>query len=166
MSSDRFRVNNIVNFGQKYIYQDDNKPSNYNTLCEKMIVKLIGNTTIIMVSILIAYSIIGCNALYVFIFDGTRLTFVGTEIPFVDINTDTGFLINIVEQFFLTSVSLTANITIEIGVCLVHNAFEMIPSLMQFDSDELKNELQLNGMSSNAKMRLRNIFMKVQDYNR
>lgn len=166
MSADRFKVNNIINFGQKYIYDDTNPNSEYHTLCQEMIVKLVQNTIIIIILILVSYAMVGCHALYVIIIDGKRITFMGTEIPFVDSDTTTGFIINIIVQLFLTWVVIISNITIEIGVCLVHNAFEMIPRLIRFDSDELNIELDLNGMSFDARMRLRNILIKVQDFNR
>lgn len=166
LNEDRFKLNNIVNYGRRYIYEDDATPSKYHSLCEAMIVKLVRNTVIITVLLLTSYAVVGCGALYTIIFGESRITFVGTEIPFVDGNTDIGFLINMMEQSFLTIVSLTGNIAIEIGVSLVHNAFEMIPEIIHYDFEEFNIELNLNGMSLNAKMRLRNIFMKVQDYER
>lgn len=166
MSSARFKVNNILNFGGKYIYTNDAKPSKYNTLCEEMLVKLIRNTVTVVIAILVSYALVGGGALYAIVFHGARITFLGTEIPFVDGQTNFGFMINLIEQSFLTGISLLSNLTIEIGVCLVNNAFSAIPELIRLESDELNTELNLNGMSFNAKMRVRNIFMKVQDFNR
>lgn len=34
---DRFKMNNVINFGGKYIFKDDKMPSKYNAVCEKMI---------------------------------------------------------------------------------------------------------------------------------
>lgn len=128
--------------------------------------ELIQNTTITIIVMLNAYAIVGAGALYAIVFHGTRITFVGTELPFVDGQTNVGFVINLMEQSLLTNVSLISNITIEIGVCLVNNAFSTIPELINLESEDLIAEMDLNGMSFDAHMRLRNIFVKVQDFYR
>lgn len=154
-----------MNFGGKFIYEDDASPSKYHTLCERMIAKLLRNIILISSAILIAHTLAGCGTLYAIVLHGDRITFLATEMAFVDGSTVTGFVINMMEQLLLIFISLTSNFANEIGVCLVHNAFEAIPEVIHLDSEELKTELNLNGVSLNARMRLRNIFMKVQDFN-
>lgn len=166
INADRVKVNNLMNFGRRYIYEDDAAPSKYNTLCEKMIAKLIRNIIMILAGLLGSYTLIGCGAFYAMVLFGERITFLGTELPFVDGNTVNGFLINMLEQILLICSSIVGNITIEVGECCVHNAFEAIPEIIHLECIELNSELCSNGVSLVAKMRLRNISMKVQDFNR
>lgn len=164
MSSDRFKVNNIINFGGKHIYRDDRQPSQYHTFSEDMITKLIYHIMGIFVAVLGSFGLIAIGVLYAIVFKGDRVTFIATELPFVDSETNFGLVINLLEQSFLTLISIISNITIEIGVCLVDNGFSAIPQIIYLDSKDLDTELTINGMSFEAIMRLRNIFMKIRDY--
>lgn len=165
IGKDCFKVNNVVNFGGKYIYKDDKKTSKYNTLCEKMVGALIKNVFATLTAITISYCTFGASPLYVIIFEGAHVTFLSTELPFVDINTNIGYAINMIEQFILTFGAVVSNTTIEIGACLVNNTVTAVPELFHFESDELETELRSNGMSLNAKLRVRNMLVLIQDFN-
>lgn len=54
-------VNNAINFGGKYIYNDDNLRTKYNAMCEKMIVDLIKDLIVIVNAIFFSYMTFGCD---------------------------------------------------------------------------------------------------------
>lgn len=169
INADRFKVHNIINIAGKHFYvDDDTKPPKVRAACERFMIKLVQNTTIIVIMILISYGVAALSGLYAIIFVDRHNTFVGTEIPFVydAVGYDVGYWINIVEQVFASGLSLTSNLAIEIAVCLVYNAFALMPELIYIESQELNAELNLNGMSLIAASKYRNIVMQVQDYSR
>lgn len=145
---------------------DGSQSPEYNSLCEKMISELVRRTSIVVFLILLSYALIGGGTFYAIVFDGAWITFVATEIPFVDSQSNTGYAINLIEQFLIISVSLISTLLLEMAVCLVSNAFLAIPEIIHFESNELAIELNSKGMNLNVQMRLRNIFMKIQDFNR
>lgn len=141
------------------------EPSKYYNFCENMIKALIRNVIFTMSAVFISYFTFGAGSLYVIIFKGERVTFLGTELPFFDINTNFGYAINMFEQFVLTVGAVTANTTIEIGSCIVNNSIEAIPGIIRLQSEDLEDDLKSNGMSLSAKHRLRNVLMQLQDFN-
>lgn len=161
----RAKIKNVVNFGNINIYKDTNEPSKYHDLCEKMIKALIKDIIIVVLAIIISYWTFGAGTLYAIFFQGARVTFLSTELPFFDINTTSGYAINFIQQSSTTIVGIIANISIEICGCLAYNAIETVPDLFHLESEELAKELKLNGMSLSAKLRVRNILMQAQDLN-
>lgn len=162
----RFKVNNVINFGGNYIYKDDKEPTKYNALCERMIKALIRSVVITMAAIAVSYSTFGASSLYFIIFEGARVTFLGTELPFFDINSDFGYMMNMFEQSVLTFGAIMSNTTIEIGACITNNAVEAVPEIIHLESEELTDDLMSNGMTSSATLRVRNMLVIVQDFNR
>lgn len=162
---ERAKLKNVVNFGNRHIYIDSNEPSKYHTLCEKMINELIKDITIVASAILISYSTFGAGTFYAMIFQHKRVTLFGTILPFTDINTDSGFAINMIQQSILGGTGIIGNLGLEIGGCLAYNAIEAVPYVFQIEADELRNELISNGMTYGTTLRVRNILMQVQDLN-
>lgn len=166
INSDRFKVHNIINIAGKYFYVDEIKPSKYHVASEKFIMKLLQITIIILILILISYGLAALSGLYAIIFVDSHNTFLGTETPFVNSNNHIGHVINIILQLLISCLSLISNITIEIGVCIVYNAFALMPELIYLESQELDDELNMNGTSLKAMMTFRNIVAQTQDYNK
>lgn len=160
----RFAINNILNFSGRNIYTDDTNPSEYNTLCEQLIKQLTKTVIIIVAAIVLSYCIMGFWPLYNMIFEEDRVTFLNTEIPFLDINTDFGYSINLLIQSIIIAVTLLASISIEIGACLTYNAVTAVPAIIHFEIQELQSDLNLNGKSCSAKFRMKRILMKLQDF--
>lgn len=158
-------MNNIISFGGKYFFKDAKQTLTYRLLCEKMISKLTQNIVIVLCVLLISYGLMGIVTLYMIVIKRQRITFVGTEIPFTNIRSDIGFVINLIEQLFLALISIIFYMSVEIGSCLVQNVFEMFPEIIRLDIQNLNEDLERNGMDLHAKSRLIDIFMKIQDCN-
>lgn len=161
---DRFKTNNIVTYTGKHFYKDDKEPSKYNEHCEEMVAALVKSIIIIVPAIIISYTAIGVGVFYALVFEGKRLSPLGIEVPFVDINTDGGYMVTLVLQSFVSVVAFLGTIGIEVGACLAYNTESFYPGLIHMESDELENELKSNGMSLRAEKRIRNIFMLLLDF--
>lgn len=70
-----------------------------------------------------------------------------------------------IQPSLLCGVAFVANMIIEISVCLANNAVKSAPKVFNHASEELSTELKSNGMTLNAKLRVRNILIQVQDFN-
>lgn len=164
INSNRFKSNKLFTFGGDFIYTNDKKPSKYNTLCEKNVRKLVKTTIIVIILLIFSHIIYATGSMYAVFFKNTRVTLLGTKLPFVERETDIGFTLNVMEQSIAAYYELMGSISIEVGQTLVNNVFTTFPKLIRYDLDELTNELQSEGMCLHTKMRLRNIIMKIQDF--
>lgn len=161
---DRFKTNQLVNYAGKYLYKDDKEPSKYNEHCEKMVAALVKSVIIIAVAVIVSYTAVGVSVFYALIFEGKRVPPLGIEIPFIDINTDGGYMITLAFQSFASAVAFLGTLGIEVGACLWYNIESFYPGLIHMESDELDNELKSNGMGLRAEKRVRNIFILLQDF--
>lgn len=144
---------------------DEVVPTKYRDLAEQMVDRLIKYVFTIVLAITVSYSVFGLGPLYMIVFEGARVTFLGTELPFTDIDTDTGYWMNMIQQAIFCCVAFVANVAVEIAVCLACNAIATVPNVFNVASQDLHTELRSNGMSLNAKFRIRNILIQVQDFN-
>lgn len=162
---DRFKLNNSINIAGNYLYADDKGISRYHTICDKYINKLFITAAVILILLLSSYGITALSELYAIVFIDHRYTLLGMELPFVDSSVPFGYAILMTYQLFISVVSLIANISIEVGVVLIYNAFELMPALIRLRSDELSSELNVNGKTFNAFMKFRNICLQIHDFN-
>lgn len=129
-----------------------------------MVESLLQNVIVVVVFIIFSYFLMGTISLYYIVIKRAGVTFVNTEIPFIDIKSNIGYAINLMAQVYFVFVIVMANIVIEIGACLTYNSVTAIPKVIHLDVEDLRTELCSNGMSMAAKCRLRNILMKLQDF--
>lgn len=160
----RFTNNNLMNAGGRYIYMDGDDTSKYNAVREKLIEKFAREMVVILTLIFIALLMCGLPALYMLVFKRARITLLGIELPFFEKDSDIGFVLNLTMQAVIAVFGIVGMIAIEFGQNLIHHVVYSIPHLMHVDTEELGTELRTNGMSLAARAQLRNIFMKVQDF--
>lgn len=163
INSRRFKVNNILTFGHKYIYSDDER-SKYNMMYDGMIKDLLRNVLIVASMTIFTYVLLGTIPFYLIIFDNVRVPVLGLEILFCELDSDIGYAMNLMVQSILGIISFLALMILGFSVGFAcHNIFA-IPEVIQFELQEFENEFHLNGDCLIAKMRLRNALMKVQDF--
>lgn len=160
----RYQINNLLNFAGKYYYVDDDHTTKYNVVRKHLVDRLIRNTIIVIPLIFVAFAMFGITAVYMLLIERVRITFLGIELPFFERDSDIGFIVNTCMQTMIAALGMAACTAVEIGACLVNNAIYSVPPLMRVEIDELDSEIHLYGMTLLAKAHLRNIFMKVQDY--
>lgn len=157
----RFKVNNVINFSGKYIYLNDKTSSKYNLICGKLIKILVRDICIIVIVIIISYLLLAGNVFYAIFFENVRITFLSTELPFIDFDSNVGYTINIIQQLFFCIVALIGFIAVEIQTCFLSNVSKAVPELIHLQLQELNSEFKIN-----AKIKLRNTLMQIRDYNR
>lgn len=164
LGPDRYKINNLMNFGGRFIYNDNVHSPKLRLIQEKVINKLIQH---ILVVVFLAFLSIGTfvmDAFYLYFFEGIRSTILGFKLPFSNEDSENGFLLNNLFQCPFVLVGLIACSVVEISAALIINVIASTPSLIHFDLEELETELIFNGFNLMAKARLRNVFVKIQDY--
>lgn len=161
----RAKIRGIFSFG-RHVYDSNDDSSKYHDLYEQLIKKLIRDIIIVVGVILFSYSMFSAGSVYVIIFEGKTMNFLGTELPFIDFNTKAGYIINMLQQFFMTAVGITANLGLEIAACLTYNFVEIVPRIFRLESEDLADDLKSNGMSLSAKLRVKKMIIQMQDINK
>lgn len=160
----KYKINSLLNFGGRFIYMDNDQTPKLRLVRAQMINRLIRHIVIVILMILSAFGMVVSIVFYLILFDGAKVTLLGTELPFLDKDSEFGFWINLSVQCLTGGVAVIACLAIEIGAALIVNALLAIPHLIHVDLEELESELNLDGFTLTAKARLRNVFRKIQDY--
>lgn len=111
-------------------------------------------------------TVFSAGPFYVYFFQNVRATPAATILPFLDQDSDVGFTLNLIQQPVVALYGVTGYISMEIGFCLINNVIITMPKLIRVDLDELTNELQLNDMNWKSTIQLRQILVKMQDFDR
>lgn len=159
----RFRLNNITTLIGRYI-SNDNKPSVFNTLCDKLIQLFMRLSSIAACLIIISHMLFAAIPLYFIVFKQIRITPMCLEIPFFGSDSDIGFVANLCVQGILGLASMLALIAIEIPICSVFTTLISVPELIHLEVDDMNHDCISNGKNSRARVRLRNIIVKAQDF--
>lgn len=162
----RFKLNNLMNIGGKFIYLDNKNPTQYNRICEKNVIKMAEIVITVVIIIIISHILAVVGPIYAYIFQDLRVTPMATELPFIDNDSDTGFLINLGQQCIVGFYSLLGNITIEMFSYIINNVITIIPDLIQLNLIDISNEIEIKGICLSSKIQLRNALVQIQDFDR
>lgn len=166
IGSQRFKLNSLVNFSGKFIYIDDNASTKYNKICEKSVMNLLKNVVIVVTLVIFAHLLALVGPIHAYIFNDIRVTPTATHLPFLEKDSNTGFMLNLAQQSVIAFYSMSANITVEIMTCLIANTISTIPKLIRLNLKELADEAQKKYSRLSIHIRLRNVLIQVQDYDR
>lgn len=162
----RFKLNNLINFGGKYIYSDGEQSMEYIAVCDRSTRKLINNVSIVVALIIISHLLFVAGPFYAYFSQDIRITPMATELPFLEKGSTHSFFMNLLQQFIVAMFTLSGNIAIEIMHAQINDTITITPQLIHLDLRQLENELHRSGMCLKVKARLRNVLIKVQDFDR
>lgn len=160
----RFKMNNIINFGGKYIYTNGLKASKYRTMCDKMAIDFVKLNIVCVVQTTFTHLLLLAVAFYMIVYGNTHVSIISIEIPFFESDSDTGYLVNLAVQLGLVIVSMVAMNILVIIVSFAYDNFITFPELIAFELCDLEDELISNGFSLNTRLRFRNLLIKVRDF--
>lgn len=78
----RYGLNNLARFGGKFIYMDNRNPTAYNKVCERYIIILLRNVTVIIALMIFSHAMLIIGPLYAYYSEGSQLTPIATNLPF------------------------------------------------------------------------------------
>lgn len=160
---DRFRLNSLTTL-IGLIVQEDKQPSLFNTLCENVIEMFLKLSIIGAFLVIISHTLFAAIPLYFIVFKQTRITPMCLEMPFLERDSEVGFLVNLCVQGVLGLVSMLALVAIEIPMCSVFTLLVAVPKFIRLEVKDMERDCYINGNNSSARVRLRNIVMKIQDF--
>lgn len=151
-----------------YIKVDKDSNPNYVRLIDEIAIKLL-TSTLKTISIIIGSIIVYVGfPIYVFIFHNEIQFAVPVYVPFTDLNSTTGIIINVVQQGISVWIGVTGNIGIEIITCMLKNTVWACTVAICHSIDEI-SELLVKSKPNSSNIitsRFRNILVQVQDLDR
>lgn len=162
----RYRLNNLANFGGKYIYKDEKDATKYRNVCEKHIKILVITVSVIVSLMILSHAMLIIGPLFAYFSQGIRITPIATNLPYFEKDSDTEFVINLTLQAAMALIALGGSLSIEVVQCLIINTITIIPDLINLNLKEIADELFTKGMCSDTISRLRNVLIQIQDFDR
>lgn len=151
-----------------YSYVDDESNREYANVCNQSAIKLIKDTMKTLAIIMISVTIFSMFPMFAS-FQSDEVEFmIPVLFPFTDLESQTGIIVNMLNQFVSGSIAMTSNIGIEILNCILKNAVWSSANAVCYSIDELSPILRKSKQISSKVIdyRLRNIVIQVQDIDR
>lgn len=162
--STRKRLRSLLLFSGKYIYTDDSTPSKYTKVTEECVNRLFRNTIKDISIYLISISTIGTIPLHSQIVRHERMLFFPTLLPGTDDESNTGLVINQINQLFIGAFGLAGILMIELFDQVLKNAVWAQMAFISYDLEELNEFLSQPYQNPlKLKMRMRHFFAEVTD---
>lgn len=162
----RFKFNSIILFCGTHFYKTDTESMQYKLLRTKHIEKLLKIVIFALFLMLFCYGIAFATPIFEGIFQHSRVTPLALNLPFLEKDSLTEYLINMMIQLTMAFYSLCKSIAFEVGSCTVNNAIMIVPELIRFNLLEFQDELNTNGITPKLLAQLRNTLIQLQDFNR
>lgn len=162
----RFKFNAIINFCGTHFYKSDTTSERYKNLRAKHIRKLIKLVVCIFLLIWMSYSLYIAFPMYESVFKHKRVTPIGVNLPFLEKDSNTEFMINSNLQTVLGFYSSVGGLVNEVSSCTINHAIMLVPEMIRFNLLNFQDEFNENGMNVKSRALLRNAFIQLQDYNR
>lgn len=151
-----------------YINVDEDSNPKYVRLIDETAIKLL-TSTLTTISIIIGSIIVYVGfPIYVFIFHNEIQFAVPVYVPFTDLSSTTGIIINVIQQCISVWIGVAGNIGIEIITCMLKNTVWACTVAICHSIDEI-SELLVKSKTCSSNLitsRFRNILVQVQDLDR
>lgn len=161
------KLKSLTLFAGDKIYEIEHPEQSvkYVAMCEKSVIRLWLTTFKTFLCISLGMLCYVAMPIYSLLFKNMRPLFLPVLIPFVNVNTTTGYFINMTYQILFSLLGLTGIYAIESITCILKNNVWVASESIKYSIEELTASMG-NGsaFTYESKMRLRNILMKIRDF--
>lgn len=167
MPSTRKRYQHLYNFAGDYIYSNNRASAKTHIVCEKMIIQLNRSSSKILSLVVVSFFVLFAAPLYrIFILD-EREWIVPVLLPFIDIENDIGFYINLGNQLLYIPVGVLIIPGIELVTCVLKNTITATAAIIENELQEFSDSLEgKSRYSVDSEWRFGNIIVRIADYDR
>lgn len=157
----------MVNYGKKYIYNDNYDKNDYNKICSQNLDATLKRFIIIVSTVCFSFVIALIGPLYAYITHGTRHTHLSLRLPFIKKYSDSEFVLNLILQTWCGIAGFCGNLGIESGYNIIINAIRTTTELIEMDIGMLSINLEAEVTTkSRIKNKLLIIFHKIDHTDR
>lgn len=156
-------MNRLLSYGGKYIYNDNNVKTKYNSICSRSMDRALKRFTTVFLCVMLSFVIALFGPIYAYIVDGKRSSLLSVRLPFFEQNSDSEFILLIIIQTISGICGLSGNIAIETGYNLNINVLRVTTELIELDIGKLSSDLETKTLTiSQMKHKLCLIFDKIR----
>lgn len=161
-------MQSLIYFGGETIYTDVTPESNpkYIKLCDQGAIRLLKDVSKTLGIISICVGLFSIFPMYTLVCKHELQLPIPIFVPFTDISTLHGIVINISNQVSIALLGLSGNYGIEIGTCILKNSVWAIAMAICHSIDELKDLLAKPKQLREIDMEFRNLLIQIMDYDR
>lgn len=162
ISEVRFTTNKMVNYGKKYIHNDNSDENDYNEICSRNMDATLKRFIIIVSIVCLSFVIALIGPLYAYTIHGTRKTLLSVRLPFVEKDSDLEYMLNIILQTWSGIAGFCGNVGIECGYNIIISSIKVTTQLIEMDIKSLSNNLEAETLTkTQIKNKLSMIFQKI-----
>lgn len=166
----RDKLRSLVLFGGEQIYTDIKSDSDpvYIRACDESAIKLLRTLVATLSLILLANFCYGCFPLYAFVINNEIQLALPVLLPFTDIESTFGLILNLLNQLFISVLGILGNYAIEIGTSMVKNSMWGSNVAISYAIDKMSNSIIKNRSKplKYVDYEFRNILIQLQDFDR
>lgn len=161
----------LYNFGGNFIYSNSNSSPKINSICDHMAIKLLTKSIKVNSLILFALYLTCCVPLYNIFFNKSiskeNQLIVPVIFPFLDIESEEGFYINIFNQLVICLVGVITIPSIELGTSVIINNIEIAAELIANSLRDFERSIEIEDQFSKEYIwKFRNIILQMMDVDR
>lgn len=167
-TSSRNEIQSLIYFGGETIYTDITPESNpnYIWLCDQSANRLLKDISKTLGIISVCVILYGLFPFYTLVVKHELVLPLPVFVPFTDITTIYGIIINVSNQVFVSVLGLAGSFGIEISTCLIKNSVFAIAVAICHSINEFTNSVIKSKPRRIIDKEFRNILIQLQDYDR
>lgn len=160
----RFNMSAVINFGGKYIYQDNHMDTKYNRICSNQMDRTMKEFILKKIAIWCSFVCYNFYPTYVLFAYGTKTTTTELHWPFFEPKSNGEYLCNFGMQVTIGAHAILLYFVNEIYLSLMANVVTITPYLIECDFEETERLIKTNSMSKlKLYCRIRNITIQCLD---
>lgn len=164
------QLRHLYNFAGDHIYANRNASPEIQSIYDKLAIDLLSNSIKVNSLVLFSFFLCCCVPLYNIFFndsvDNEYQLIIPVKLPFIDIETQSGFYINLVNQMFICLVGAIAIPTVDLVNCVILNSVRVSAALIANSLTHFKYLIETNEPYSDRNSTFRNIIVQITDFDR
>lgn len=163
IGSSRFKYRSLILFTGRKIYANHSPTDDYEQVAGQNAMKLLRMTVVILFVVIVSFSLVLIGPIYAFVVHGEYNSIGGGIVPFTDLETLDGFILNVIFQTGMGLLGFVASVAIEISNCVIINAITVMSDLACCSMQQFSAGLVAGTFTVQNKAQLRDIFVRLQD---
>lgn len=159
----RFKLRALALFSGTKIYLNRFPANDYGKLMGQHATELYKMTIVILLTLFLSFSMILIGPAYALVVHGEYNTPGGGILPFTDLETLNGYVINMIVQSSIALLSVLGSFSIEIANCIIINTVAVMSELTRNSMQNFNAGLVGGTFTVTNKGQLRDIFVRLQD---
>lgn len=162
----RLQLRLLYHFGADYVYSNSDITPKNHAVCDNMAIYLLTCSARVNLMVFLSYLLLICGPLYKnFFTDEPEMPWI--ILPFIDPETEMGFLINYVNEMISVLVGLPVVPGTEIVTCVLKNNVTATAAVIENSILEFQSLVETEeNFSTKCAFELRNIILKILDFDR